>query len=294
MTARYYALQRNIMIFASEVPVISAFNPYRNIEDVFLDVWRRTNPQQVSTLQEKLALSLLSPEEKMQTIVEDLGVSPAINNLIQEASNAETIQQVAQAQAQVVQSLPTTTPVDMKAKVVQFVTSTMHKSFGIKQEMAGIAQYQKQRKVVVKESNLNFSKKKVATVATFNVLVGGKIDGQVDGKVIEVKNRLKRFISPLPKYDIAQLQTYLYILGLREGELVEHLHAAKTQTKMTKVSWNDKMWNSDIEPNLVKFGSALTYLMKDKTAQSDYLQSDSGQQREIIRYFWSQEVQRTE
>ena len=230
----------------------------------------------------------------MQTIVQDLGVSPAINKLIQEASDAETIQQVAQAQAQVVQSLPTTTPVDMKAEVVQWVTSTMHKSFGTKQETAGIEQYQNQRNVRVKERNLKFSKKKVATVATYNVLVGGKIDGQVDGKVIEVKNRLKRFISPLPKYDTAQLQTYLYILGVREGELLEHLHAAKTQTKMTKVPWDNNMWNSRIEPNLVKFGSALTYLMKDKTAQSDYLQSDSSQQREIIRYFWSQEVQRTE
>ncbi|CAH0492410.1 unnamed protein product [Peronospora farinosa] len=293
MTARY-ALKRNIMIFASEVPVISALNPYRNIEDVFLNVWHRTNPQQISTLQEKLALSLSSPEEKMQTIVEDLGISPVITKLIQEASNADTIQQVAQAQAQVVQSLPTTTPIDLKTQVVEFVTSTMHKSFGMKQETAGIEQYQKEKKVIVKERNLKFIKKKVATVARFNVFVGGKIDGQVDGKVIEVKNRLKRFISPLPKYDIAQLQTYLYILGVREGELVEHLHAAKTQTKMTKVSWDDTMWNAEIEPNLVKFGSALTYLMKDQTAQSDYLQSDSRQQREIIRYFWSQEVQRTE
>ncbi|CAH0474196.1 unnamed protein product [Peronospora belbahrii] len=286
------ALKRNIMIFASEVPVISALNPYRKIEDVFLDVWRRTNPQQILALQQQLALSLLSPEAKMQAIVEDLGVSSAITKLVQEASAADTIHQVAQAQAQVAQSLPTTIPVDVKAEVVQFVTSTMHKGFGVKQETAGIEQYEQKRKVVVKERNLKFFKKKVAAIGKFDVLVGGKIDGQADGKVIEVKNRLKKFISPLPKYDIAQLQTYLYILGVREGELVEHLHAGKTQTKMTKVLWDDKMWRSDIEPNLVRFGSALTYLMKDKTAQSDYLQSESDQQREIIRYFWSQEVQR--
>ncbi|KAL3670343.1 hypothetical protein V7S43_004653 [Phytophthora oleae] len=288
------ALGRNIMVFASEVPVISALNPYRKIEDVFLDVWRRTNPRQVSSLQEELSVSIITPEEKMQAIVEDLGAAPAIHELIEEASKADTIQQVAKAQAKVVETLPSTTPVEVKAEVVQFVTSTMHKGFGVKQETAGIEQYQVQKKVVVKERNLVFSKKKVATLGSYNLLVGGKIDGRADGKVIEVKNRLKRFMSPLPKYDIAQLQTYLYILGVQEGELVEHLHADKAQTKTTKVPWDDKLWNGKIEPYLVRFGSALTYLMKDKAAQNDYLQSDAAQQREIIRFLWSQEVQRTE
>ncbi|GMF35445.1 unnamed protein product [Phytophthora lilii] len=282
------------MIFASEVPVISALNPYRKIEDVFLDVWRRTNPRQVEQLQARLELSLPSPEQKMQKVVESLGAAPAIHELVQQAAQAETIQQVAQAQAKVEQSLPAATPAEVKAEVVQFVTSTMHKGFGVKQETTGIEQYQEQRKVKVEERNLVFSKKKIATVDTYDVLVGGKIDGRADGKVIEVKNRLKRFMSPLPKYDIAQLQTYLYILGVQDGELVEHLHADKAKTKMTKVPWDEKMWHAEIKPYLVRFGSALTYLMKDKTAQSDYLQSDGGQQREIIRYLWSQEVLRKE
>ncbi|EGZ22372.1 hypothetical protein PHYSODRAFT_488301 [Phytophthora sojae] len=255
---RKAALGRNIMLFASEVPVISALNPYRKIEDVFLDVWRRTNPQQVSQLQKKLSLPLPSPEEKMQAVVQDLGAAPAIDELLQEAAKAETIQQVAQAQAKVVQSLPVATPAEVKAEVVQFVTSSMHKGFGVKQESAGIEQYQEKSKVEVTERNLVFSKKKVASVGGYQVLVGGKIDGRADGKVIEVKNRLKRFITPLPKYDIAQLQTYLYILGVQEGELVEHLRGDTAQTKMTKVPWDEGMWQQQIEPYLVRFGGVLT------------------------------------
>ncbi|KAG7376842.1 hypothetical protein PHYPSEUDO_012664 [Phytophthora pseudosyringae] len=282
------------MLFASEVPVISALNPYRKIEDVFLDVWRRSNPRQLSRLQEELSLSLATPEERMQAVVQDLGAAPAMRELVQEASQAETVRQVAAVQAKVAQSLPSATPTDVKADVVQFVTSEMHKGFGVRREAAGIEQFQEQRKVVVKDRNVAFFKKQVATLGGVSLLVGGKIDGRADGKVIEVKNRLRRFMSPLPKYDVAQLQTYLYILGLQEGELVEHLHAEEAQTKVTKVPWDRKMWNAEIEPRLVRFGSALTYLMKDKTAQSDYLQSDAGQQREIIRYLWSQDVQRSD
>ncbi|KAL7690531.1 putative exonuclease, phage-type/RecB [Plasmopara halstedii] len=284
-------LGRNIMIFASEVPVVSALNPYRKIEDVFLNVWRRTNPRQVSSLQHQLSLALPTPEEKMQTIVQDLGAAPAINELIQEASKATTIHQVAKAQAKVVHSLPSTTPIDIKADVVQFVTSTMNKDFGAKQEIAGIFHYQKQQKQVIQDRNLVFYKKKVDTVGDYKLFVGGKIDGRADGKVIEVKNRVKKFIDPLPKYDLAQLQTYLFILGGQEGELVEHLQAEIAKTKVTKVMRDDKMWHTEIQPYLVRFGSALTYLMKDEDIQREYLTSDAGQQREIIRHFWSQDIQ---
>ncbi|KAG6617715.1 RRP15 protein [Phytophthora cinnamomi] len=288
------ARPKSIMLFASEVPVISALNPYRQIEDVFLAAWRRSAPQQVAQLQARLSLALPTPEEKLQAVVEDLGAAPAVRELLQEAAQAETVQQVARAQAKVAQTLPAAAPAALKAEVVQFVTSAMHKSFGVRQESAGIEQYEAQRRVQVQERNLVFSKREVASVGGHRLLVGGKIDGRADGRVIEVKNRLRRFLTPLPKYDVAQLQTYLFILDAREGELVEHLKADTAQTKVTKVPWDPDMWRQQIEPYLLRFGSALTYLMKDETAQSDFLQSDGGQQREIIRYLWSQDVQRTD
>ncbi|KAI9911111.1 hypothetical protein PsorP6_008811 [Peronosclerospora sorghi] len=83
-------------------------------------------------------------------------------------------------------------------------------------------------------------------------------------------NRVKQFLTPLPSYDIAQLQTYLYILGVEEGELVEQLCTTKMQTKMTKVSWM-KRCGKDIEPYLIRFGIALIKLMENKLAQSALL-----------------------
>lgn len=288
--ARKRALGRSIMIFASEVPIIGALNPYRKIEDVFLDVWKRTNPSQVESLRQRLAVALPTPEEKMHAVVRGLGVAPAVASLVKEAAAADTTVRVAQTSAKIAAVLPPSAPEAVKAEVVQFVTSEMHKTFGAKHEASAISQYQEQQRVVVKEKNLVFSKRRIAGVNGYDVLVGGKIDGKAGGKVIEVKNRLRRFISPLPRYDVAQLQTYLFILGATEGELVEHLRSDEAATKLTPVPWDEQMWETELSPHLLRFSNSLTLLMKDEDAQADYLRAEGDGRRDIIRYFWGKEV----
>ncbi|TMW55173.1 hypothetical protein Poli38472_013935 [Pythium oligandrum] len=283
----YTRRPKTIMLFASEVPVVSAMNPYRKIEDVFMGVWKRTNPKQIAALSKELQLEVVTPEEKVQAIVEELGATSAIGALLEEAATAETTMLVVETAAKLEAALPAATPVEVKEEVVQFFASEMNKAFGAKQESPAIQHYEKQEQVAVEERNLEFFKKRVASVAdNYEVFVGGKIDGRADGKVVEVKNRMKRFMNPLPKYDVAQLQTYLFILGGTEGELVEHLRHDKAQTKLTKVPWDAAMWENEIEPYIVRFGGALAHFMKDREAQTQFLAADPPGQRDIIRDHW--------
>lgn len=279
-----------MMVFASEVPVVSAMNPYRKIEDVFMTTWKRTNRKQVEALEKKLDLVVRTPEQKMEAIVEDLGVTQSIQALVEEASVAATIADVAQAAAKIQVVLPSTTPDDVKKEVTQFVASEMNKSFGAKQETPAILAYEQQQQVAVQERNLAFHKRKLAAVGAYDLYVGGKIDGRADGKVVEVKNRVSRFMSPLPKYDIAQLQTYLFILEATEGELVEHLRNDQSQTKLTPVAWDPHLWDSQIAPFVVRFGSALAHFMDNEQAQEQFLTADQPHiQKEIIRQHWTME-----
>ncbi|KAI9916419.1 hypothetical protein PsorP6_017877 [Peronosclerospora sorghi] len=154
------------------------------IEEVFFNVWFRTHPSQVVDLREQLSLPSTSPDEKLHGIVQELGPAEAIKDLVHEASRAEPIDQVAQAQAKVVHSLPPTTPAKIKAEVVDLITSTMYKGFGVKHE----------------------------TNCT--------------------ERRRGRRVSGTIVYD-------------------------EDATKMSKVSWDEKMWKRDIEPYLIIFGNAL-------------------------------------
>lgn len=285
-----YTPGQTIMIFASEVPVISALNPFRKIEDVFFDVWKRTNPQQIERLQKELQLLLPTPEEKFEEIVRELGVEAPIAALVEEAAAAETTTTVVAATNKIATALPESTPAAVKQEVVQFLSSQMHKSFGAKQEAPAIQHYEEKEQVVVRERNLVFSKKQLATLGGYSVFVGGKIDGKAEGKVIEVKNRLKKFMTPLPQYDVAQLQTYLFILGLQEGELVEHLRSDAAQTKLTKVDWDAHMWEMQISPFVLRFSSALVHFMKNDDAQAVFLQGEPEEKKEIIRTHWVKDL----
>ncbi|KAJ0403273.1 hypothetical protein P43SY_007577 [Pythium insidiosum] len=293
-TASYGRRRRSIMLFASEVPVVCAMNPYRKIEELFLATWKRTHPRQLEALQQELAVVVETPEEKVRATVEQLGATAAIEELLAEASSAETTTAVAAASARLVDALPETTPEDVKSEVVQFFASEMNKGFGAKQEAPALLKYEQEQRVSVADRNLVFFKKKVAAVGAYDVLVGGKIDGRAaNGKVIEVKNRLKRFMTPLPKYDLAQLQTYLFILDAQEGELVEHLRrdSAQPETRLHRVTRDEAMWATQIEPFVVRYASALAHFMQDRDAQVQFLEGDAAAQREVIRRQWMKDVE---
>ncbi|TYZ68320.1 hypothetical protein PybrP1_010244 [[Pythium] brassicae (nom. inval.)] len=280
-----------IMVFASEVPVVAALNPYRKVEDVFLDVWRRTNPRQLEALQTKLHVPPPpSPEERVQELAKALGVEAPLAALTQEAAVAETAPAVVAASAKIAAALPASAPAAVREEVVQLLTSEMHKSFGARQEAPALQHYEREQRVAVRERNLVFSKKQLTTLGGYDVFVGGKIDGKAGGKVLEVKNRIKRFMTPLPPYDVAQLQTYLFILGATDGELVEHLRGDEAASKLTKVAWDARMWETQLAPFVLRFSSALVHFMGDEGSQAHFLQGESGAKREIIRRHWLQEL----
>lgn len=57
------------------------------------------------------------------------------------------------------------------------------------------------------------------------VYVGGKCDGvaKLEGRtvVVEIKNRVRRLFGMVPEYERIQLMTYMFIMGLDSGVLVE-------------------------------------------------------------------------
>merc|ERR1711862_959351 len=90
-------------------------------------------------------------------------------------------------------------------------------------------------------------------------------------------NRVKRFFDPLPKYDVAQLQTYLYLLDAPEGELVEHLRTKKVlKTHSTLILRDEEMFDELLKPKLLDFSDRLALSMDNRELQRQFLLAEDG------------------
>ena len=68
----------------------------------------------------------------------------------------------------------------------------------------------------------------------------GFIDGMVENKVMETKNR-KRFWKDPPLYDIIQLRCYMFMKGKLDGILYENF--PQEESRETFIVWNQDEWN---------------------------------------------------
>jgi hypothetical protein len=278
-------MSSKIVFYASEVSVICGLNPYRKPHDALLEVWRRTKPSQIDAVEDDIQIELTSREEELEKLVNSIDVDGKIAKLIARASSAETIQEVQQS----VESIDSTIPllpsdasiqgmvdkiesIDIKADIAKLVESKMNRGFGTQQEAAAISKYETQERADVGSRNDKFHKRVVSNSDSLMIIVGGKVDGiKADGTVIEVKNRMRRFFDPLPKYDIAQLQTYLFILDSPRGELVEQLKGCATNIRTTPVDRDIDMWNGTIKPKLIQFATALHRFINDSDLQKQFV-----------------------
>lgn len=287
-----------IVLFASEVSVICELNPYRNIHDTFMDVWKRTAPNQILMVEKEINHEMKSKEQSVMKLIKKIDVEGKISDLIKSASTAESIHEVEKSVKAIPNIIPqvesikdddikelitTLGSTNIETEIIKSVESQMNRGFGTNQESVAISRYEDKYKASINQRNDKFHKRVVAEADEYSVIVGGKVDGvKEDGTVVEVKNRMRRFFDPLPKYDIAQLQTYIFILKASQGELVEQLRGATKSIKRTIIKGDSDMWENIIKPKIVKFCEILYGFMKDKDLQRKFILGNEHERKCLI------------
>ena len=91
--------------------------------------------------------------------------------------------------------------------------------------------------------------------------VGGRVDGVDDqGRVVEIKNRTRRFFPTIPEYEMVQVQTYMALLNKDETVFVQQLNG---QQRSTVIQRDVVMWSVEIVPALYKFMNVLDLFIAD-------------------------------
>ena len=111
----------------------------------------------------------------------------------------------------------------------------------------------------------------------------------------------------MPRYDVAQLITYLFLLDQREGDIVEAVKNSSGHTsgatkaelltmartdpdtiRVTAVPFDHLMWDQTIMPRIQLFASALDLFMADPHENHvEYVgRTDPQHQRMMIKEYW--------
>lgn len=117
-----------------------------------------------------------------------------------------------------------------------------------------------------------FFNMRVLETKAFKFDIVGKIDcveTRADGTkvLVEIKNRVNKLFKTLREYEKIQVMTYLKMLSLTEGRLVEQYNA---EMNSIEVSFDDEYYDSVILPGVVRFAVALDAILTDENARREF------------------------
>ena len=140
--------------------------------------------------------------------------------------------------------------------VVDSIRSAMYTKHGTQQEdIVRQAVAERTAKEIKTSDKFKTSSRPLITVNSVDVFLGGRHDGMVDGKIIEIKTRQRRFLGT-PLYELVQVHAYMHIYGTREALVVESYNGEEREHE---VLFDDKLW-SRVKTELAAFlGPVLNY-----------------------------------
>jgi len=218
-----------VCIYASQVAMCIGANKHKKISEAMELMWQRVAPAGFHAAlrrnhlktEEEVAADIIRAHSEVQTLVDLTLTAPC-----------ESSDQVAQQYDSVAKELRAVPLAEEARKLVDDVLKrNLYTSYGNTQEHSVLG-YIRDCLGIECQEDPTFYKVHQGDCAgewgAFPWYVGGKIDA-IDSQrtlLIEIKNRVNRLFYRVPFYEQVQVQTYLHLLGIDRGVLVECL---KTQ-----------------------------------------------------------------
>ena len=157
--------------------------------------------------------------------------------------------------------------------------------FGIRFEKSALQVFTDQYKVQVQTPSQMF-RKKAFEFEGYPVVLAGKIDGWIPGtpedppgKVIEIKNRVKRFFPNLVEYEKVQLMVYLFIMNAKDGYLIQTMKTSETKIDAKLYSF-DEPWFEELLLDLKAFVAKYLELVESPEMLEEYSDCLTSQEKE--------------
>jgi len=248
--------------YASQVAAQIGENPFVPVEKTLLTVWERREP---TTLKDALArnkkIPIITPAEVYQKA--PILVKEKLDEII-ETATPETITEMIR-----------TVLAEEKSLTYQDVKEIVYTTRGTRDEEKSINTYSQQSKKRVIQRNDKFYRK----YFSYNdggvkkeFLIGGKTDGITeDGTLIEVKNRQRSIMQPIPYYELIQVHVYMILTGLLECTFVQ---TCGDETVSELIEFDAQVWD-DILTKLKDYSLQLDQILECPEKQDELISSST-------------------
>ena len=265
-----------VCVYASQVAACIGSNRHRKVSDAMMTMWQRISP---TGFRDALARNnMKTDEDHVHDLVQN---HPDVRALVDKSlgNTLETSSEVAawySGAIQDVQGLCGDMAEADRLLVEAAVRKNVFTAYGTRAEPEMLTHIRDVLDIPC-HADPAFYKERMGDVDGVPWFVGGRVDAvSDDGKLlIEIKNRVNRLFYRAPAYESVQVQTYLHLLNLEHGVLVECLKSddGDIATNVMAVCRDDAFWDRDVRPKLQKFVSFLVRLLRDPMVQDSFLKS---------------------
>lgn len=283
---------KNICIYASDLATFIGINKYQKLSEMILKLWQKNYPidyeNAISNIKIKHNVEIVSKETDTQCLkrIQDES-SVDVSSKIQECLSMKDTSKLLKNRAEILKEINMNKNIDEDAKK-EFKTSLesmTNKVFGTINEKSVIERYTELTNKNVDTSS-KFINRKLCTYKNVIWKLGGKIDGITDDKiVVEVKNRIYKLFYEMRDYERPQIQTYMYILGLDKGHLVEcYKKNGEMQLNIIEEDFDDEYWNEVILSRLNNFIKLFHVFLENKELQEYVLVGDDDKEETLSKF----------
>ena len=274
-----------VCIYASQVAMCIGANRHKKMSEAVELMWQRVDPGSFRAAMrrnrdktaEELAEDIIRGNSEVKGLV-DLTLASACDSSDQVAKQYDCV-------AKELRSVPL--PEEDRRLVDDVLKRNLYTSYGNKNETRVLDYVRATLGISCTEDPVFYKAAQGECRGPWGALpwyVGGKIDAIDEDRtlLIEIKNRVNRLFYRVPFYEQVQVQTYLHVLGLEKGVLVECLKTDRGQApdptsgvsvNVIPIRRDRQLWETEIVPKLQAFVDFLACLLHDPAMQDRYLQA---------------------
>ena len=241
------------VFYASQIAAQVGKNPFVPVEDTMCKVWkRRDNPSYSKALERN---------KKKEHVIK---FTPQVQRKVDKVTETATPEDISEKIQEILR--------EEKSVSARDVSQVVYTTRGKRDEEASTIEYTRQSGKIVNNRNDRLYKKYFPYEGKKEFMICGKTDGITEDNVlIEVKNRQKKILSPIPYHELIQVHVYMILTGLRECTFVQ---TCGETTISENVEFDKAIWEETLE-KLKDFSRDLDKVLETPELQDEIISSST-------------------